>query len=147
MKVLFIKDYKKEAKKGAIKEVKDGFAENYLIKNGYAKKLTEKVLQDYQKEQEHLKEEEKNRKSLAQEEAKKLQNMELEFTVKSGKNDQMFGSISAKQIKEALKKKGFVIEKGQIDSKLSIASLGFHYIEIELYKDVFAKIKVHVVKE
>ncbi len=147
MKVIFLKDYKKEAKKGTIKEVKDGFAQNYLIKNGYAQKLTEKVLSDYQKEQLRLKEEEKARYDWALNEKKKIQDLVLEFKVKSGKNDQMFGSISAKQIKDELKKKGYIVEKGQIDSKLSITSLGFHYVDIELYKGVCAKIKVHVVKE
>ena len=51
MKVIFLKDLKKQGRKGEIKEVKDGYAENFLIKNGYAEKLTENSYSRFQKEQ------------------------------------------------------------------------------------------------
>ena len=76
----------------------------------------------------------------------KLETIELEFKVKTGKDDKVFGSISPKQIKEELEKKNFKIDKKQIEMIESISSLGYHSVKINLYGPIFAKVKVHVVK-
>lgn len=146
MKVIFIKDLKKQGKKGEIKEVKDGYAQNYLIKNGYAIKVTEKNLETYEKE----KQEEKALFNAQKEEAIKLkqtlEKVTLLFKVKTGEQDRVFGSISAKQIKDELNKKGYKIEKRQIELTGSLSSLGFHNVKINLFKEVTASLKVQLVK-
>lgn len=146
MKVIFIKDLKKQGKKGEIKEVKDGYAQNYLIKNGYAIKVTEKNIETYEKE----KAQEKKVFDEKQEEAMKLKNQiektTLLFKVKTGEQDRVFGSISAKQIKDELHKKGFKIEKRQIELTGSLSSLGYHNVTINLFKEVKATLKVQLVK-
>ena len=76
----------------------------------------------------------------------KLEKLTLEFKVKTGEGDKVFGSISVKQIKDALLKEGEKIEKSMIELDVPIASLGFHYVKINLYPKVVAKVKVHVVK-
>ena len=86
-----------------------------------------------------------NRKN-AEIEKQKLEKIELEFKVKIGKEDRVFGSISVKQIKEELNNQGFKIDKKQIMLTNNIASLGYHDVSINLYADVNAKVKVHVVK-
>ena len=146
MKVIFIKDLKKVAKKGEIKEVKDGYAENYLIKNKIAVAYTDKnikVLNKEKKEQDLLDQE--NIKT-ATELKQKLEKLTLVYKVKTGDKDRVFGSISQKQIKESLTEKGFKIDKKQITLATSLASLGFHKVEIELYKDIKAELKVQLVK-
>ena len=70
----------------------------------------------------------------------------LEFTVKTGEGDKVFGSISIKPIKEELSKRGYQIEKSMIEIPTPIASLGFHNVNINLYPEITATIKVHVVK-
>ena len=70
----------------------------------------------------------------------------IEFKVKTGKDDKVFGSVSPKQIKEELEKKGYKIDKKQIEIKNSITTLGYHDVKINLYSDIYATIKVHVVK-
>ena len=146
MKVIFIKDLKKVAKKGEIKEVKDGYAENYLIKNKIAVAYTDKnikALNTEKKEQDLLDQE---KRTEANELKQKLEKLTLVYKVKTGEQDRVFGSISQKQIKESLTEKGFKIDKKQITLTTSLASLGFHKVEIELYKDIKAELKVQLVK-
>lgn len=146
MKVLFIKDLKKQGKKGEIKEVTAGYAQNYLIKNGYAVQLNEKTLSQYNKEQNKIKEEDLNNRKEALLIKEKLEKLELVFKVKVGKSDKVFGRISPKQIKEELEKKGYNLDKKQISNSENASSLGYHYIDIILYKDVIAKIKIKLEK-
>lgn len=146
MKVLFVKDLRGQGKKGEKKEVKTGYAQNFLIKNGYAVQLNEQTLSKYNHEQAIKKAmDEKNR-----EEAIKLKDsiekLELTFKVNVGKEDKVFGKISSKQVKELLAVKGFNIDKKQIDIDDSVTSLGYHNINIILYKDVIAKLKIKLEK-
>ncbi len=143
MKVIFIKDLKKQGKKGEKKEVKDGYA-RFLIKEGYAVQETKGSLKHLetenikkQKEDEKLTEEAKQKK-------KEIEKEKISFTVRTGENDKVFGSISVKQIKEKLSK--YNLDKKQIIVDNPITSLGFHEIKINLYKDIIAKIKIEVKK-
>lgn len=146
MQVIFIKDLRKQGKKGEIKEVKSGYAENFLIKQGYAIPLNQQNLRNLQHENKKIEEEDQKNKELALKEKEKLEKIELEFKVKTGKDDRVFGSISPKQIKEELLKKDIKVEKRLIKLDNNIVSLGYHKVKIELYKKVEAEIKVHVVK-
>lgn len=146
MKVIFRQDVKGVGKKDDIKEVKDGYAINFLIKKNLAVVANQENLTKLKKEQSQRKEEYNNAKQEAIEEKKKLEKLTLTFKVKTGEGDRVFGSISQKQIKEELKANGFNIEKNQIKLQDSLAYLGFHKVEIELHKEVNAIIKVHLVK-
>ena len=146
MEVIFIKDLKNQGKKGQIKNVKDGYAENFLIKNGYAVKKTKENLSKLNQEKKKKKQEDENNKKNALLLKEKLSKVTLEFKVKTGEGDKVFGSISIKQIKDELLKEGYKIEKSQIDIPNPIASLGFHNVDINLYPEIIAKIKVHVIK-
>jgi len=146
MEVIFIKDLKNQGKKGQIKNVKDGYAENFLIKNGYAVKKTKENLSKLNHELAKKEKEDAENKKKAEELKTKLAKEVLEFTVKTGEGDKVFGSISVKQIKDELQKKGYSIEKSMIEINSPIASLGFHNVDINLYPEITATIKVHVIK-
>lgn len=146
MQVIFIKDLKKQAKKGEIKNVKDGYAENFLFKNNYAIPATQTNVNNLEKQKQKEKEIDKENKNKALELKEKIEGITLEVVVNTGAGDKVFGSVSPKQVKDLLNKKGFKIEKRQILMENQIASLGFHNIKVELYNDVFAKVKVHVIK-
>ena len=146
MEVIFIKDLKNQGKKGQIKNVKDGYAENFLIKNGYAVKKTKENLSKLNHEQAKKAKEDAENKKKAEEMKERLAKETLEFTVKTGAGDKVFGSISVKQIKEELQKKGYSIEKSMIDLDNAISTLGFHNVKLNLHSDVVATIKVHVIK-
>ena len=146
MEVIFIKDLKNQGKKGQIKEVKDGYAENFLIKNGYAVKKTKENVSKLNHELAKKKAEDEENKKKAIELKDVLSKVTLEFKVKTGEGDKVFGSISVKQIKDELEKKGYKIDKNQIEIDGTIQSLGFHDVIINLYPEIQAKIKVHVIK-
>ena len=146
MEVIFIKDLKNQGKKGQIKNVKDGYAQNFLIKNGYAVAKTKENLSKLEHENAKKAEEDKNNKQVAEELKQKLEKVVLEFKVKTGEGNKVFGSISQKQIKDELQAQGFKIEKNQIDNSKQISSLGFHNVDITLYAGITATIKVHLVK-
>ena len=146
MKVIFIKDLKGQGKRGDRKEVKDGYAENFLIKNGYAVKETNESLAKLNRDNknEELKDQEMRR--LANLDKAKLEKEKFVFQVKAGKEDKVFGSISAKQIKEKMNEKGYSVDKKNIIIDSQISSLGFHKVKVILYKDITAEINVELVK-
>ena len=146
MQVIFIKDLKKQGKKGEIKSVKDGYAQNFLIKNGYAIPVNQHNLNELDHQNKKQEQQDLKNKEDATVLKNKLESIELEFKVKTGKDDKVFGSISQKQIKEQLDKKGFKIDKKQIEMIETISSLGYHNVQINLYGPIFAKVKVHVIK-
>ena len=146
MKVIFLKDLKNQGKKGQIKEVKDGYAENFLIKNGYASKLTGESFGQFKTEQKKLKEQDELNRKEAEKLKAELEKLTILFKVKTGEHDRVFGSVSPKQIKEELVKKGYKIDKKQIAMNNNLTSLGFHNVDVILYKDVTCKLKVQLVK-
>lgn len=147
MNVIFTKDLKGQGKKGEVKEVKAGYAENFLIKNGYAVAANTSNMK-------HLNTE--NKKKALEEEAliqscenmkKELEKLTLKFSVKTGAGDKVFGSVTPKQVVSELKKLGYDIDKKKITSKTPLTSLGYHNVPVELHKKVTANVKVHITKE
>lgn len=148
MKVVFLKDVKGKGKKGEIKEVAEGYARNYLIKNGYAKEANNQALSEIQG-QKRL--EEKNAAAelqAAKDLKEQLEAITVEVKAKSGEGGRLFGSVSTKQIADALHKKhGFKVDKRKMDCNDGIRSLGFTNVPVKLHQDVKATLKVHVIEE
>lgn len=146
MKVIFLKDVRGQGKKGDIKEVKDGYAQNFLIAKGFAEKLTEQSLGKYKREKKQEADLDQEMRKQADVLKNKLKDVTISFKVKTGAGDKVFGSVSPKQIKDELDKKGFKIDKKQIELDHSLSALGFHDVKINLYKEVNVKIKVQLEK-
>lgn len=146
MKVIFIKDLKKQGKVNEIKEVSDGYATNFLIKNGYAVKYTKTssniLSEDIKRKEKQEEEAIKNANQLKQ----KIEKINLEFAVSSN-NGKVFGSISSKQISEALLKKGITVDKKMISSSSALSSLGTHIVDIQLHKKVKALLRVVLIQK
>ena len=142
MKVIFLKDVKGQGKKDDIKEVKDGYAENFLIKNGYAIKYSNRSKEILDNQIEDRNEKEKELIKECEEIKKKLESKTYTFKVKSGKEGKVFGSVSSKQISDELNKQGFKIEKKKILLDDVLTTLGYHNVKIELHKKVIAEIKI-----
>ena len=145
MKIILLKDVKKHGKKGDIIEVADGYG-NFLIKNKEAVLATSGSVDRLNKENAQKKKDEENLIKECNKLKTKLEKENFVFKVKTGAQDKVFGSVSAKQIETELKNKKYDIDKKQIKINNALSTLGFHNVDIELHKKVVATIKVQLVK-
>ncbi|MDW0111233.1 50S ribosomal protein L9 [Sporosarcina aquimarina] len=148
MKVIFLKDVKGKGKKGDVKEVSVGYAQNFLLKNNVAVEATPAELSKLEGQ--------KNRqaKDAAEEleDAKKLkahlEQQTVELKAKSGEDGRLFGSVTSKQIASALEKQhGIKLDKRKMDLPDAIRALGYTNVSVKLHHDVNAILKVHVTEE
>ena len=146
MKVIFLKDLKNQGKKGEIKEVKDGYGKNFLIKNVYAVMATETGVKRLNEENAQMKQQELENIKRCKQIKEKLEKLTLKFKVKTGTQDRVFGTVSTKMIAEELKKKDFNIDKKIIKIDNQLSSLGFYNVKIELHKEVIANLKIELMK-
>ena len=142
MKVIFIKDLKKQGKVNEIKEVSDGYATNFLIKNGYAVKYTKTSNEILNTSIKNAAIEEENNIKEATKLKDELEKKELVFSVKSGADGRVFGTISTKQISEKLNELGYKVDKKQMVIDIPLNVLGTHYVTVNLHKKVECKLKV-----
>lgn len=145
MKVILLSDVKKVGKKDDVVEVSDGYARNFLIKRKLAVAYTKGSSKILDEQLAIKKEHEEQLKKEAEALKKKLETMKLEFSLSAGKEGQVFGSISTKQINQALQEKGIEVDKRKIKLDVPVSSLGTTNVEVDLYKgQVIGTIHVHV---
>lgn len=148
MKVVFLKDVKGKGKKGEIKNVADGYAHNFLIKNGYAVEATSAALSAVEGQKKLT--EKQAAQELANAEAlkEKLEALTVELKAKSGADGRLFGSVTTKQVATALEKvHGIKIDKRKMELDDAIRTLGYTNVPVKLHQDVTATLKVHVTEE
>lgn len=147
MKVILQQDVEDLGKEGEIKEVSDGFARNYLIPEGMANKATEEKVEQVQ--QRKQKEREKKQKELEelQEFVSELDGQEVEVEVKVGEEGQLYESITAGKIQNALKEEGFDIKRKQVDLEQPIEELGEFTVKLNFKHNLEARIRVIVIEE
>lgn len=146
MKVILLEDVKKQGKKDEIIDVSEGYANNYLIKNGLAIPATLSSKKKLNRELDRRKQEEQAFILECQKLKEKLAKVNLKFVVKTGAQDKVFGNVSSKQIHDKLLELGYDIDKKKIRVTTPIDILGTHEIKIELHKEVIATIKVTLSK-
>ncbi|NWQ40833.1 50S ribosomal protein L9 [Bacillus sp. EB106-08-02-XG196] len=145
MKVIFLKDVKGKGKKGEVKNVADGYAQNFLIKQGLAIEASNANISTL--EGQKKKEDKRAAEELA--EAKKLgeqlEKTTVELSAKAGEGGRLFGSITTKQIAEELQKKhGIKIDKRKMELSDAIRTLGHTKVPVKLHHEVLATLTVHV---
>lgn len=145
MKVYLLKDVPKVGKAGEIVEVSDGFARNYLIKNGLAEIATESLIRKLESEKRLAKSKVEHQKTKAEEIKRKIESIpEIVFEKASSKEGKIFGSVSSIEVMEELKKHGIHVEKQMIQME-HIKEIGTHNVKIKLHPGVEANLKIRVV--
>jgi large subunit ribosomal protein L9 len=147
MKVVFLKDVKGQGKKGEIKEVSEGYANNFLIAQGLAASATQGAVKnlDNQKKAEQRKKEQE--KADAQALAVKLGELTVQIKAKAGEGGRLFGAITSKQIAEVLEKQKIVIDKRKLVLEDPIRTLGVTKVPVKLHTEVTGTLSVLVVED
>ncbi len=145
MKVIFTKNVKGQGKIGEVKNVSDGYATNFLFKNNMAVPATASALnaieqakaaEEHRRQQEH---------AAAKETAKKLEETTLILPIKVSENGKIFGSLTSQMIADELLKQDIELDKRKIVLTENIKAVGKYNIEVRLYPEVTANLKLEVV--
>lgn len=148
MKVVLLQDVKDLGKKGELVNASDGYARNFL----FPRKLAVEATAGKLKEIEDKKSSEKNKKEMelkaAKELADRLSKVEISFKTKAGENGKLFGSITGKDVADAIKAQHKIeVDKKKVVLHDAIKALGAYQVEIKVYPEVSAKINVKVIEE
>ena len=147
MEIILREDVDKLGARGQVVKVSAGYARNFLLPKRLAVAATDankKIVE--QERQAHLRKEAKL-KTEAEDLGKILSGVSVEIAQKAGENDQLFGSVTAKDIAEALEKKNFNVDRRKIQLEEPIRQLGEHKVTVRLHREVPVEVTVNVVKE
>jgi large subunit ribosomal protein L9 len=147
MDVILREDIDKVGVRGQVVNVAAGYARNFLLPKRMAVAATEsnkKIVE--QERQAHLRKEAKF-KTEAEDLGKLMTGVTVTIAQKAGENDQLFGSVTSKDVAEALEQKHFTIDRRKIQLDDPIKQLGEHKVAVRLHRDVTAEVTVNVVRE
>jgi large subunit ribosomal protein L9 len=147
MEIILREDVERLGSRGEVVKVADGYARNFLLPKRLAVAATDsnrKIVE--QERQAHLRREAKQ-KGEAEDLSKLLSGVTVIIAQKAGENDQLFGSVTSKDVAEALAQKNYTIDRRKIQLDEPIKQLGEFKIPVRLHRDVTAEVTVQVVKE
>ena len=145
MKLILTKDVKGQGKKDQIIEVSDGYARNFLIPRGLAVPADAKSMNDVKNREDSRLHKIETEKAAAKEIAAKLEKITVKIVGQAGSDGRLYGSVTAKDIAEALQKQhGIVIDKRKLSLPETIKAFGTYNTEVKLYTEVTGKVKVTV---
>lgn len=144
MKVILKVDVKGRGKAGEVKDVADAYAKNVLFKKNLAVEATPGNLKAFAAKQRRAEEAAAEELNEAKRLKEKLEKETITVTTKAGEGGRVFGSVTSKQIADALKSMGYKIDKRKIELEHPIKALGFTKVPVKLHHDVVATLNVHV---
>ncbi len=144
MKVILKVDVKGQGKAGEVKNVADAYAKNVLFKKNLAVEATPGNLKAFAAKQRRAQEAAEEELNEAKRLKEKLEKETIVVTTKAGEGGRVFGSVTSKQIADALKSMGYKIDKRKIELEHPIKALGFTKVPVKLHHDVVAMLNVHV---
>lgn len=148
MKIILLKDVKGLGKEGDLADVKDGYARNYLFPKKLAIEATPANLNKWKKKKKEMEAKEKEEYENALKLKEKIESIDLKLKGKAGEGGKLFGSITSKDISDALKTQHNIdIDKKKIELEDNIKTLGTTEVEIKIYPEVSAKLRVKVSEE
>ncbi|MBD8071257.1 50S ribosomal protein L9 [Bacillus sp. PS06] len=148
MKVIFLKDVKGKGKKGEVKNVPDGYANNFLLKQGLAVEATNGNVKTLEAKKNKEKQEAVEELNQAKKLKETIEALTVKLTAKSGDGGRLFGSVTSKQIADELAKTHKIkIDKRKFDLPDGIRALGFTNVSVKLHPEVVATVKVQVTEQ
>lgn len=145
MKVVFLADVKGQGKKDQVKEVSDGYARNFLLPKGLAAVADAKVMNEIKNREASKQHKIDVERADAKATADKLTKLTVKITAQAGADGKLYGSVTAKDIAEALEKQfGIVIDKRKLSLSDPIRTYGVYSLDVKLYSDVSGKVNVSV---
>ena len=145
MIVILKRDVKGTGKAGDVVKVSDGYARNMLLPKGLAEEATKNNVHTLEKAREKREEEEKKAKAAAEKQAEEMKNMKVEIVTKAGEGGKLFGSITTKDIADALQEQhGINIDKRKIVLDQPIKEIGVKRVKVKIYPEITATIAVEV---
>lgn len=147
MKVILRKDHEKLGQVGAVVEVKDGYARNFLVPKGIAYPASDGSMRALEEEKKQASRRQTKELKGSEKLAGELEKVSITLQMKVGEDEKLFGSVTSQMIAEALKEKGFEIDKRIIDLEEPIKALGIYNVNVKLHQNVTGKVKVWVVRE
>jgi large subunit ribosomal protein L9 len=145
MKVILTEEIRGLGSRGDIVAVKDGYARNFLLPKNLAREATPGNLKSIEQERKKWALLAQQEKDVAQKAAEKVQGIKITVQKRVGDAGQLFGSVTANEIADALEAKGIEVDKRRIELAHPIKSLGTHDVDVRLHRDVSAHIQVEVV--
>lgn len=147
MKVIFLQDVKGQGKKGEMKEVSDGYARNYLIPRNLAAQATADNLNALKIKEKAAAAKAAKEKALAEENAKKLEGVQVIIRAKAGSSGKLFGAVTSQEIADALREQfGIEIEKNKIVQGDPIKTYGAYTVKAKLGYEVNGTVNLLVVE-
>ena len=148
MKVIILQDTKNVGKKGEIKNVSDGYAKNFLIPKGLAKEATEANIRELKRKQAADAEKRATDKASAEILKERLKTIEVKVKAKAGEGGKVFGSVTSKDISDALKDQfGIEIDKKKIALDNPIKQTGTYRVPVKLFQDIAGTVVVEVAEQ
>jgi large subunit ribosomal protein L9 len=147
MKVILTDDVEPIGRRGEVKEVKEGYARNYLLPKKLAIEATSSNLKFWQQQSRVLEKKELKLKESASELASRLEGAKVTIRVKAGEEGKLFGSVTSQNISDALSDMGFQISRKQIELESPLKHIGTYEVTIALHKHIKTKITVEVTPE
>lgn len=148
MKIILLQDVQGTGKKGEIKEVKDGYARNCLIRKGLAQEATNANLNLLQGQKDSAQHKIDVEIANAKDIASKLEGKTVTVTAKAGQNDRLFGTVTSKEVSASIKQSlGLNVDKKKINIAMKIEGFGDFSADAKLYSGVTAKFTVSVKPE
>ena len=145
MKVILIDEIRGLGTRGDVVNVKDGYARNYLLPKNLAREATPGNLKSVEQERKKWALLAQKEKEQAAKAAESVKGTKVTVQKRVGENGQLFGSVTANEIADALTAKGLEVDKRRIELGHPIKTLGVHDVEVRLYRDVAAQIQVEVI--
>ena len=148
MKVVLLADVKGSGKKGELVNVSDGYARNFVFPKKLAKEANAQALNELKNAEESKAFKIKQETEAAQASADKINGKSVSILAKAGQGGKLFGSVTAKEIAEAIKKQyGVDVDKRKIDTKGDMKAFGTYECEVKLYSGITATVKAVVTEK